>query len=69
MKLNYSNKEITSAIKLILSGESLSVNESYAKNVQGTSRQCYMEVLNRITSKHGMRFNWPKKITAKSLEN
>lgn len=68
MKLNFKNKEILSAIRVIQSGESLSANEYYAKTVQGTSKECYDEVSKRITSKFGMCFNWPQKITIKDLE-
>ena len=68
-KLNFKNKEILAAIKLIQSGEWLSANEYYAKTVQGTSSECYHEVNKRIASKFGMRFNWPRKITIKSLED
>lgn len=68
MKINFKNKEILAAIRLIKSGESLSANEYYAKTVQGTSAECYREVLKRIHDKFGMRFNWPQKITIKDLE-
>lgn len=67
-KLNYKNKEIKAAIHLIKAGEILSANEYYAATVQGTSRECYAEVSRRITTKFGMRFNWPKNITIKDLE-
>ncbi len=69
MKLNYKNKEILAAIRLIKSGDILSANKYYAKMVQGTSKECYHEVNKRITSKFGMCFNWPNKITIKDLED